>query len=122
MRARPILIPAALALALAACANTSQPTAEERGPFAQEAPPPPAMDEPAPPASEELTMSCKTDTLAWTTGQLADEALVAKAKVEAGAERVRVIKPGMAVTMDFRGDRLNIDVDAGNRVTRVHCG
>ena len=122
MRLRPILMPTALALALAACAGTPEPTAEELGPFAQEPAPPPAMDEPAPPTPEEPPMDCKLDTLGWTKGQLADEALVAKAKAEAGAERVRVIKPGMAVTMDYRGDRLNIDVDADNRVTRVHCG
>ncbi|HMO07185.1 MAG TPA: I78 family peptidase inhibitor [Paracoccaceae bacterium] len=35
---------------------------------------------------------------------------------------VRVIRPGMAVTTDYREDRLNIEVDARERITRVYCG
>lgn len=34
---------------------------------------------------------------------------------------VRIIRPGMAVTMDYRPDRLNIEIDARNRIARVHC-
>ena len=34
----------------------------------------------------------------------------------------RVIEPGMAITEDYRADRLNLDVDAGGRITRVWCG
>ncbi len=33
----------------------------------------------------------------------------------------RVIRPGMAVTMDFRPDRLNIEIDAQERIARVFC-
>lgn len=35
---------------------------------------------------------------------------------------VRVIRPGMAVTMDFIAERLNIDIDAREIITRVYCG
>lgn len=35
---------------------------------------------------------------------------------------VRVIEPGMAVTMDYSPQRLNIELDAGGRITRVSCG
>lgn len=35
---------------------------------------------------------------------------------------VRVIQPGMAVTMDFMPDRLNIWLGAGNVIERVTCG
>lgn len=34
---------------------------------------------------------------------------------------VRIVRPGMAVTMDYRPDRLNIDIDATERIIRVHC-
>ncbi|KAI9183580.1 hypothetical protein H9P43_004498 [Blastocladiella emersonii ATCC 22665] len=34
----------------------------------------------------------------------------------------RVVPPGSFVTMDFRPERLNVTVDAGMRVTRVHYG
>ena len=34
---------------------------------------------------------------------------------------VRILRPGMAVTMDYRADRLNIAVDANGRIERVYC-
>jgi len=33
-----------------------------------------------------------------------------------------VLKPGMAMTMDFREDRLSIEVDEQNRIVRANCG
>ena len=44
------------------------------------------------------------------------------ARVRAGAGVVRVLKPGEAATMELNGGRLNLDVDARNRVTEVRCG
>jgi hypothetical protein len=35
---------------------------------------------------------------------------------------VRIIRPGMAVTMDYSPQRLNIEVNAAEIITRVHCG
>jgi len=35
---------------------------------------------------------------------------------------VRVIQPGMAVTMDFMPNRLNIWLGTGNVIERVTCG
>ena len=35
---------------------------------------------------------------------------------------VRIIAPGSAVTMDYRADRLNADLDAAGRITRLWCG
>lgn len=35
---------------------------------------------------------------------------------------VRVILPDMAVTMDFKAERVNFDVNAAGRITRVFCG
>lgn len=37
------------------------------------------------------------------------------------AQPVRILRPGMAVTMDFRADRLNIAVDERGRIERVYC-
>jgi uncharacterized protein involved in type VI secretion and phage assembly len=39
-----------------------------------------------------------------------------------GAGRLRWIRPGDAVTMDYRTDRLNIHLDARGRVERLSCG
>lgn len=35
---------------------------------------------------------------------------------------VRIIEPGQAVTMDFSAQRLNIELDANARITRIACG
>lgn len=35
---------------------------------------------------------------------------------------VRVIYPDMAVTMDYNADRLNVEVDRADRISRVTCG
>ena len=36
--------------------------------------------------------------------------------------KLRILEPGMAMTMDFRFDRLNIELDEAGKVTRVFCG
>ncbi len=38
------------------------------------------------------------------------------------SQEVRVIQPGMAVTMDFRGDRLNFWLNDRDVIERVICG
>ena len=38
------------------------------------------------------------------------------------SQPMRAIRPGMAVTMDYRADRLNIEIDAAERIIRVTCG
>lgn len=37
-------------------------------------------------------------------------------------EPTRIIGPGMAVTMDYRADRLNVDYDGNDIITRIYCG
>jgi hypothetical protein len=39
-----------------------------------------------------------------------------------GEANVRAIRPGEAVTMDFRPDRLNVEIGAGGRIERLRCG
>lgn len=117
----PIRLPWLLpVLLLAACAGRAAPDGGV-SPTA-DGPPPPALDLANPDTPEEPAMTCRADTLQWTLGKVADEALVARAKAEAGADRVRVIRPGMAVTMDYREDRLNLDVDADGKVLAARCG
>ena len=84
--------------------------------------PPPAGVAPAPPPNEGEVMKCVDTGTSWAIGQLADEAMVQRVRTETHSERVRVIKPGMAVTMDYREDRVNLDVDADNRILKVRCG
>jgi hypothetical protein len=105
---RPLLFALAAGFSLVACAT-----------------PTPGGGEPTattPPSMEETPMTCQADKGQWALGQLADDSVVAKVRTDTTSDRMRVIKPGMAVTMDFREDRVNVEVDADNRVIAVRCG
>ena len=78
--------------------------------------------DPAPAAPELPAGACDTTALAALVGRPFTPALEADAKARAKAQTVRAIRPGMAVTMDFRPDRLNIDIDDRNVVTAFRCG
>lgn len=123
---RPLSMALAALFALSACATPSQepPPADDSADGFAAAPPPPAMDESATnqDVDEEAAMKCEDKPGKWAIGEIADEALVAKVKADTGSERARVIRPGMMVTMDYREDRVNLEVDADNRVLTVRCG
>ena len=91
---------------LAACA--SQPTAAGDDANA------------TPPAG--VAQSCNADAARGAIGKAATPEVVEQARRESGAAIARVLKPGQVVTMEYRGDRLNVDVDDGNVVTNVRCG
>ena len=79
------------------------------------------MTETAPPsaAPEE---PCDTKALQPLIGQSATAELAAEALRLSGARALRWKPPGAMVTMDYRPDRLNISLDAQNRVTDFDCG
>ena len=91
---------------LAAC--TSQPTAG--GDDANATPP------------ADVAQACTADAARGAIGKAATPEVVEQARRAAGAVIARVLKPGQVVTMEYRGDRLNVDVDEGNVVTGVRCG
>ena len=100
---------AVLALSLSACSSAAPPMSD---------PMPPPASTPDPDAS-----ACNADAArADAVGKMADAATVDRARAQSGARFARVIKPGMMVTMEYNGERLNIDVDASNRITNVRCG
>ncbi len=68
------------------------------------------------------TGSCNAEPVAWAVGREATAEVVERARRESGSATVRVIPPGQMVTMDYREDRLNVDTDARNAITRVRCG
>lgn len=120
---RPLVLVFASLFALSACATPASqepPPEEESADGFAPAPPPPGMDEPG--QAEESAMTCNADPGQWAVGKVADDALVAKVKADTGSDRIRVIRPGMMVTMDYREDRVNLDVDDDNRVLTVRCG
>ena len=127
---RSLLLAAAASLALVACATPADDNAGNDNaanePDRRAIPEKPPYPEPVSPApsnpGEEAMSKCSDKDMAWAKGQLADEPMVSRIRQEAHAKGVRVIKPGMAVTMDYREDRVNIEVDAENRVVLVRCG
>ena len=103
---RSLTLIAALGVSMTACAGT------------QAGNPPPAADTPP-----ETAMSCQVDDIGSRfVGEVADEKTVERAREASGAKTVRVIPPDTMVTMDHREDRLNIEVDAKNVITKLRCG
>lgn len=65
---------------------------------------------------------CSPEAAQRFVGKNADEDTVHAAVAASGAALARVIRPGMMVTMDFRGDRLNLRLDDGGRIIAITCG
>ena len=65
---------------------------------------------------------CNAAPAQFLVGREADGELGAEAMRLSGAGKLRWIPKGAMVTMDYREDRLNIELDANNRVTRIRCG
>lgn len=74
---------------------------------------------PAPPTAE--GPGCGADQLGSYIGRKATDDVVAAIQAWRGQSPVRVLKPGSIMTMDYRPDRLNIEVDAQGTITRFRC-
>jgi len=97
---------AALSLSLSACAP--MPPAE--GPIS------------GGPGPSEPEQKCNAAAARVTVGKVATAAVVEQARLAAGAQIARTLKPGQMVTMEYHYSRLNIDVDANNVIINVRCG
>lgn len=65
---------------------------------------------------------CDADAANPYLGKAADAATIEAARKAAGAERVRTIKPGQMVTMEYLEGRLNLYLDANGNIERIACG
>lgn len=90
----------ALPMALVACVNLSMPPAD-----------------PMPPQPFPSENACGADELQDLVGQPASRLQTIRFGVA-----TRIIRPGMAVTMDYSPFRLNIFIDDFERITAVRCG
>lgn len=84
-------------LLLAACATT-----------APEAPP--------------VAGQCNADAAQGHVGHAATAEMIEAARKDAGADSVRTLKPGQAVTMEYLAGRLNLYLDANGKIERIGCG
>lgn len=66
--------------------------------------------------------SCDATPVQGLVGEAAADELVEQARTDAGADSVRVLRPGQAVTLEFNGARLNVEVDEDNRIVSLRCG
>jgi hypothetical protein len=107
MNHRPFFFHASAALvlaALAACAGE-----------------PPAVPEaPAPPVF--APGECDAQAAQFAVGKPYDATLGEQARTRARAERLRAVRPGEFVTMEFDARRLTMQVDAQGRVIAARCG
>ena len=66
--------------------------------------------------------TCNAEPAQSHVGKPATDANVQAAFKASGAKTMRSIKPGQAVTMDYREDRVNIHQDASGNIERISCG
>ena len=79
--------------------------------------PPPESTPPPPPEG-----ACNAAPAQGLVGRPASEALAEEAVELSGARVWRWLRPGQIVTMEFRADRLNLRLDARDRVEGISCG
>lgn len=72
---------------------------------------------PAPPQGQ-----CDAAAIADLVGQAATPEIGAEAMRRSGSARVRWLRPGDVMTMDYSLQRLNIHLDAQGRVDHFACG
>ncbi len=65
---------------------------------------------------------CRNEALKRFVGRPGDAGAIEGARRASGAGTVRVLRPGEAMTMDFRADRLTIVVDEHRIISRASCG
>ena len=80
-------------------------------------PPPGAPDERA-----AASGTCHADKVQWAIGEQATQDVTARVWRESHAGLIRPIAPDQPVTRDYRQDRINIDIDAGNVIRKAWCG
>lgn len=101
------LTPVLIGLLLAGCSGMHS------APSPDPAPPPPRVD-----AGGE----CGAEGVESRIGHAYSEALDAALRDASGATVMRVIRPGEAVTLDHRPERLNVHLDEADTITAVDCG
>lgn len=110
---------AALALAalLGGCAAQTGTLSAPSSPDVS-APPPPSVAG----GAQQNEGTCQAGALASAVGETLSDERAQALRADSGARDVRVLAPDSMATMDYREDRLNIEVDEQGRITGLRCG
>lgn len=73
-----------------------------------------------PPA--ESSDGCDASKAAFAQGEMYSDELAQRARQASGARTVRSLRPGQPVTMEYRYDRLNLELSQSGRIESVRCG
>lgn len=68
------------------------------------------------------SLGCTSTAVEHLQGQVATAELLEQARQQAGASTARVLTPSSVVTLEYNGQRLNLNVDDQRVITRVSCG
>ncbi|MFR0672114.1 I78 family peptidase inhibitor [Enterobacterales bacterium AW_CKDN230030176-1A_HGKHYDSX7] len=74
------------------------------------------------PTTAENDGRCSAAGADFAMGKAASAVLLEQARKASGAQYARILKPDDLVTLEYRSERLNLNVDRQGRVTRVNCG
>src|SRR5690606_15069513 len=66
--------------------------------------------------------ACNAEPVQWAIGEEATQETMGRVWRESRAGLIRPIGPRQAVTRDQRTDRVSVEIDRDNRITRVFCG
>jgi len=78
---------------------------------------PPAAGGPSVP-----TGKCNAEGARWAIGSAVNDDVVNRILQGTGSRDARVLRPGQMATMDFREDRVNVDVNDRGAITGIRCG
>lgn len=65
---------------------------------------------------------CDNSMLTGYVGKKPTPELLEQARARTGARNVRVAQPGMAMTMDYRADRLTVMLGEDGNIENISCG
>lgn len=74
------------------------------------------------PAATPRAETCTASAVQSLIGHPVNPAVLEQARLQAGAQRARVLRPGTAVTLEYDSQRLNLDTDDADLITRASCG
>ncbi|SEN31208.1 I78 family peptidase inhibitor [Halomonas caseinilytica] len=83
---------------------------------------PPRTEAPKPPTMSQAEDACGARQVQDHVGEAYTEALGERLEQESGAGDVRAKRPGQAYTMEFRADRLDVNLDDAGVIRAIRCG